>query len=202
MLFYLQVLMQLLSDQITFKELAVVLQYAEQAMAQPGDLVEFGCYVGTTSVHLMSIAAEYQRTLHVYDSFEGLPEKSMQDESPAGIEFKKGALATSKRQFILNVKKSNLPLPVIHKAWFNQLTPKDIPASIAFAFLDGDYYYSISDSLNLAWSHLQPKGFVLVHDYATATLPGVKKCVDEFINNTPTAKLLRQQEHIAIIQKL
>jgi O-methyltransferase len=194
--------MQLLSDQITSKELAVVLQYAEQAMMLPGDMVEFGCYIGTTSVYLQPIALKYRRTLHVYDSFEGLPEKSVQDESPAGIEFKKGELSASKKQFVRNFAKATLPLPVIHKAWFSQLTQKDIPASIAFAFLDGDYYYSISDSLNLTWPHLQTKGFVLVHDYATATLPGVKKCVDEFINNTPTAKLLRQQEHVAIIQKL
>lgn len=41
----------------------------------PGDVVELGCNAGLTSVYLQMLIDEFDpsRTLHVYDSFAGLP---------------------------------------------------------------------------------------------------------------------------------
>jgi O-methyltransferase len=77
------------------------------------------------------------RELHVYDSFEGLPEKSEQDQSAAGTGFEAGKLNATKSQFIKNFRRANLPLPIIHKAWFSDLDESDVPSPIAFAFFDG-----------------------------------------------------------------
>lgn len=196
--------MNLLSDQITTNELNVVLQSFSQIINQniSGDVVEFGCYVGTTSVHLQKLCIQSNKTLYVYDSFEGLPEKSNKDESPAGIDFKKGELFASKKELIKNFKKANLPLPVIYKGWFNQVTPKDIPVNISFAFLDGDFYSSIFDSLKVVVPNMQKDGLILVHDYGRATLPGAKLAVQDFLANNKTVSFVRAQEHIAILKKL
>ena len=35
----------------------------------------------------------------------------------------------------------------MHKGWFDQLSDREVPEQIAFAFLDGDFYSSIIDSL-------------------------------------------------------
>ena len=196
--------MHLLSDQITHSELQTVMRVLSQTLQthSSGDIVEFGCYVGTTSVHIQPLALLHKRSFHVYDSFEGLPEKTIEDSSPAGLEFKKGELRASKKQFIQNFKKANIPLPVIHKGWFSTVSPQDVPRNICFAFLDGDFYASIYDSLLLVWPRLTTHGLVLVHDYGRATLPGAKRATDHFISHTQNAQLVRVQEHIAIIHKL
>jgi O-methyltransferase len=196
--------MQLLSDQITNQELNVVLDNFGIIVSQniSGDVVEFGCYVGTTSVHLQKICIKNNKTLHVYDSFEGLPDKSNKDDSPAGIEFKKGELFASKKELIKNFKKANLPLPIIHKGWFSEIKPKDVPNVISFAFLDGDFYDSIYDSLKIVVPNMQKGGLILVHDYGRATLPGAKKAVQDFLASNKSVSFVRSQEHIAILKKL
>lgn len=193
--------MPLLSDQISATELSVVLAKLRQTINQNvhGDIVEFGCYVGTTSVHIQPLALAAHKTFHVYDSFEGLPQKAAQDESPAGTDFIKGELSASKKTFITNFKKHNLPLPVIHKGWFSDLAARDLPGHISFAFLDGDFYESILDSLRLVWPRLDKSGLVLVHDYQRVTLPGVERAIRQFLSEQPSAKLAGSQEHVAIL---
>jgi O-methyltransferase len=166
----------IISDQVDVAELTMVLQQA--AKSQPGAIVEFGCYIGTTSLFLRRLLGD--REFHVYDSFEGLPEKTSPDLSPAGEQFKKGELTATKKQFIQEFKKANLPLPVIHKGWFDQVQPDDIPDGISFAFLDGDYYESVKVPLHLIEPKLLPGAIIVVDDYANEALPGAAKAVDEW----------------------
>ena len=71
-------------------------------------------------------------------------------------------------------------MPVIKKAWFKDLVESDLPEKIAFAFLDGDFYESIRDSLKLVVPKMVRGGVLVVHDYTNPALPGVSKAVDEF----------------------
>ncbi len=137
------------------------------------------------------------REFHAYDSFEGLPPKSREDQSAAGVDFTAGELAISKKQFLKEFHKAGLQPPITHKGWFNELSDKDIPEEIAFAFLDGDFYGSIRDSLQLVWPRLHEQGVILIHDYKRETLPGVEKAVHEFLQDKPHR--LRYEHNIAIV---
>lgn len=172
----------IISDQITRQELAVILREAKRALERDGTFVEFGCYAGTTSLFLerLFVAHDDQREFHVYDSFAGLPEKSDQDSSPSGEQFVAGELSVSKKEFIMNFKKAGLRLPHIHKGWFNELLPSDVPDNITFAFLDGDYYESVRVPLELITPKLVPGAVILVDDYANLALPGAAKATDEW----------------------
>lgn len=191
--------MKLLSDQIDERELAIILRELDAVLARgvPGDVVEFGCYVGTTSVPIAARLAHTDRTLYVYDSFEGLPEKSAEDESPAGMQFVAGELHATKKELVRNFKQASLPLPVITKGWFSTITPDQVPSSIAFAFLDGDYYHSVRDPLQLIWPRLSPGAVVIVDDYANEALPGAARAVDEWLQAHPAT--LRVEHSLAII---
>lgn len=172
--------MKLLSDQVSEQEVGIILRELRSCLAkQPqGDVVEFGCYVGTTSVYLQQELTGTNKILHVYDSFEGLPEKVGHDLSPAGEHFKKGELLATKNQLIKNFKQLHVQLPVIHKGWFSELSENDVPEKICFAYLDGDYYHSILDPLKVLWSRLVPGAILVVDDYQNEQLPGVKKALD------------------------
>lgn len=175
---------KLLSDQVTAQQVEVLLTELEHVLQTntAGDVVELGCYVGTTSVFIRRLldARIETRQFHVYDSFEGLPPKSAQDNSSAGEAFVAGELAVSKKQFMQAFARAGLAAPVVHKGWFNQLESADLPETIAFAFLDGDFYESIRDSLQLVVPRMSKGGTIVVDDYAREALPGAAKAVHEY----------------------
>ncbi len=121
-----------------------------------------------------------QKRLWIYDSFEGLPEKSSADNSVLGVDFKGGELMVTKREVKERFLRAGLPVPVIKKGWFSDLSDGDLPEEIAFSFLDGDFYESIRDSLRLVVPKMSEGGVMVVHDYSNPALPGVKKAVDEW----------------------
>jgi len=174
----------IISDQVDARELTAILNELERllVLGQRGNIVELGCYVGTTSLFIRRLMNEYKVTdeFHVYDSFEGLPEKTSQDMSVAGDQFVAGALHASRRTLLENFKKAHLEVPTVHKGWFSDLTPNDMPNGILLAFLDGDYYESIRDSLKLVENKLLPGAVIIVDDYASEALPGAARAADEW----------------------
>ena len=213
------------NDQVSEQETAKILELARSVFDVPGDYVEFGCYAGDTSLliaeelvkhsqHVLRTAApkplwpslhvpqDTPRAFHqlyLYDSFEGLPEKSSQDASDAGRDFVKGALAVSKKDVKARFLRAGLMVPVIKKAWFNELTSEDVPDKIAFAFLDGDLYESIRDSLRLVEGKMAEKAVIIVHDYANPALPGVAKAVDEWMIKSDYK--MTQYQSMAIVRR-
>ena len=192
----------LLSDQIDRSELAVILREFERVQDIAGDVVEFGCFAGTTSVHISKWLEGANRTFHVYDSFAGLPEKTAPDLSPAGEQFRPGELAITKKQFVLNCKKAGVKVPVIHKGWFSDLSDEDVPELIAFAFLDGDYYESVRVPLELIEYKLTPGATIIVDDYANEALPGAARAVDEWCARTKWQTTLRVECSLATISMI
>lgn len=195
---------RIISDQITREGLAVVIGCLEQILKNgvEGAIVEFGCYVGTTSVYIRRVLDEQQpggtRQFHVYDSFQGLPKKARQDVSAAGVDFEAGKLFVTRKEFLQQFRAANLQPPIIHKGWFNELSLRDVPESIAFAFLDGDFYDSIISSLRLVWPHMNKGSRIVIDDYQRETLPGVERAIHDFFQNKQIR--LRSSQNKAIIE--
>lgn len=183
------------NDQVSVEETKKILEVARDSLEVEGDFVELGCYKGDTSLLLAEVLRDFNtkpvektvenfvKKLWIYDSFEGLPEKSTADDSVLGQDFKSGELLVTKREVKERFLRAGLPVPIIKKAWFNELTEVDLPGKIAFAFLDGDFYESIKVSLKLVEDKVARDGVVLVHDYSNPALPGVMKAVDEWLKN-------------------
>ncbi len=189
------------NDQLSGQELAVILRELKRTLQTnvPGDIVELGCYKGETSVELQRSIGKLapDKRLYLYDSFAGLPPKEARDMSPAGEQFRAGELPANKREVVRRFRQAALPSPVVKKAWFSDLTEKDMPDKISFAFLDGDFYQSIKDSLKLIWSSLSAGSAVLVDDYQNEALPGAAKAVDEWLLTHPAK--LRIEASLALI---
>ena len=177
-----------------------------------GDIVEFGCYKGDTSLLLeRMLEREFPSSsvkLWLYDSFEGLPERSREDISVAGDAFSAGELLATKREVVEKFKKAGLRVPRIRKGFFEELEMMEknysrnvigvLPEKISFAFLDGDLYQSIKTSLRLVAPRIM-NGTIVVHDYNNPQLPGVAKAVDEWIAQQKTAPRLQRRKSLAII---
>ncbi len=145
-----------------------------------GDVVELGCYVGESSKYFMKTLIEtgFKKQLYVYDSFEGLPELSKYEEESG---WKPGTLNTTRDVLEKNFIQNNLPLPVITKGWFKDISETNLPEKISFAFLDGDFYESIYDSLVKVYDRVVDNGYICFHDYDRPDLPGVKAAVTNFL---------------------
>lgn len=185
------------NDQVSERETEIISEYAKVSLMCEGDFVEMGCYRGDTSLLLAEVLRGFKR-LWIYDSFEGLPEKGEEDFSEIGKDFKKGELFVTKREVKERFLRSGLPVPIIKKAWFNELSLEDMPEKISFAFLDGDLYESIRDSLKLVESRMSEGGVILVHDYNNPALPGVARAVDEWASKKGCS--IKQEESLAIIK--
>ena len=192
----------IISDQVDAGELRTLLLLLEEQLQKGvvGSVVELGCYVGTTSLFIRRLLDAYNADVefHVYDSFAGLPPKVAQDESPLGVQFVEGELCATKRQFYDNFKKAGLLVPTVHKAWFRDLTVDDIPERVMFAFLDGDYYRSIRDSLRVIKPRLTKDAIIVVDDYANEALPGTACAVDEWL--AANSQSLHIQKSLAVIR--
>ena len=169
------------NDQVSELETEKIIEIAKEQVGAPGDFVELGCYKGDTSLLLAEVLVGLDKKLWIYDSFEGLPEKSTEDASVIGENFKGGELFVTKREVKERFLRVGLPVPIIKKAWFKDLQDEDLPEKIAFAFLDGDFYDSIKDSLKLVESKMNSGAKMIIHDYDNEALPGVKKAVDEWL---------------------
>jgi len=177
----------IISDQVDAKELGTLLRELEKLLQSgvTGNIVEFGCYVGTTSLFIRRLldAYDFAGEFHIYDSFAGLPEKTQADASAAGEQFKAGELLAPRKTFVQNFKKAGLKLPIIHKGWFADFSPNDVPEDISFAFFDGDFYESIVDSFRVCDGKFHKKATIIVDDYANEALPGAARAVDEWLTN-------------------
>lgn len=185
------------NDQVSALETEKIIELARNQLSCQGDFVELGCYKGDTSLILAEVLKGTEKKLWIYDSFEGLPEKSEADESALGMNFKGGELYVTKREVKERFLRAGLPVPVIKKAWFSELTGKDLPEEVALAFLDGDFYESIRDSLKLVESKMAEGGIIVVHDYQNPALPGVAKAVEEWAREQK--KTIKTYQSMAII---
>jgi len=163
----------------------------EQILDVEGDVVELGCYKGETGAllqHIMNLHG-CKKELHLYDSFMGLPKISDKDR---GAVAGRGAFGVPKRTVIRTFKNFDLKIPTIHAGWFQDTLPKQLPEKICFAFLDGDLYKSIKDSLVHVYPRMAPGAVALIDDYdlirnvdRKVIFPGVKKACDEFLQDKP-----------------
>lgn len=170
------------NDQVSARETEYIMNIARECLEVTGDYIELGCYKGDTSLLLAEILknSDSDKKLWIYDSFEGLPKKTLEDESVLGKDFQSGELAITKREVKERFLRAGLKVPVIKKGWFADFSDRDVPKTIAFSFLDGDFYESIRDGLRLIDGKMPPGAVLLIHDYNNPALPGVEKAVKEW----------------------
>jgi O-methyltransferase len=169
----------------------------------PGDVVELGCNRGRTSVVLQMVmeASDPGRTLHLYDSFEGLPEPSSRDGRDGVFVLGRGDCLAAECEVRTLFHQHGLRTPVIHAGWFSDTLPHDLPEQIAFAYLDADLYESTLIALRHVYPRLSEGALVVLDDYADTErptswsgLPGPRAACEHFF-------ALRPERTLAIISR-
>ena len=157
-----------------------------------GDFVELGCHAGQSAALLRRIMNDNNssKSLHVYDSFAGLPELTTEDGNTTI--YSKGWGTVPEKAVLSNFKRHNLQPPIAHVGFFETTLLTELPEKIAFAHLDGDLYESIRLSLEHVYPRLSRGAVCLIDDYCDPDahncwneLPGVKRACDEYLEDKP-----------------
>ncbi|MEU5633281.1 TylF/MycF/NovP-related O-methyltransferase [Streptomyces rishiriensis] len=152
----------------------------------PGAVVELGCFRGAMTLWIRAVLDSLgdDRPVHVFDSFEGLPDTSEEDE----IVMPLGAMSAGQAEVAATFAAWHKTPPPMHPGWFEDTLHTQLPERIAFGYLDGDLYSSTVVSLAECVPRLAPGGSVILDDYAdpeanprtVVKFPGVKRACDEY----------------------
>lgn len=160
----------------------------------PGCFVECGVWKGGSSA-IMGLAlrhARVKRELHLFDSFEGLPEPSDLD-GQAAIDYSDGrssgdlspirkceAVLSDVRGLLVGRLGLEERFVHFHVGWFQKTVPAAAKClgPIALLRLDGDWYESTKVCLDNLYPLLSPGGILILDDYFC--WEGCRKATDEY----------------------
>lgn len=143
--------------------LVMAVKLLEMAPDTEGVVVECGCYVGGSTTNLSLACEAVGRQLIVYDSFEGLPAPTGNDEYARAKET--GSLRGDLHVVLANVTRfGRIERCTFRKGWFKDTLPSH-REPIVLAFIDVDYQASLDDCIRNLWPHLTERGYVFVDEY-------------------------------------
>ena len=161
---------------VTNKNLIVLYNLVQRAnsLDLPGDIVECGVWNGGSAavMGLSNIEGTHKyrnRTIWLFDSFQGLPPPTEQDgEEERANYFEgwgKGDVGKTKQVF------ARLGVPLDHvriiPGWFDATLRTAPVDSIAILHIDADWYESVKLVLDLFYDKVVPGGFIILNDYGT-----------------------------------
>ena len=144
----------------------------------PGDAAELGVFRGDFAALIN--AAFPDRSIHLFDTFEGFPARDVELERAQGLSrAKAGDFSETAEELVLR----RLPFPewaVLHRGYFPETFRACEEKTFAFVSVDADLYAPTAAALPLFWDRLSPGGVLLVHDVNSTQFSGAGKAVREF----------------------
>ena len=144
----------------------------------PGDVAELGVFRGDFAALIN--AAFPDRTLHLFDTFEGFSEEDVAIERDMALSrAKAGDFANTSVALV----REKLPYPdqaEFYKGYFPSTFGPCEGKTFAFVSIDADLYAPTAAALPLFWDRLSNGGVLLVHDVNSTQFTGAGKAVREF----------------------
>jgi hypothetical protein len=148
----------------------------------PGDYAEFGVFRGSVARLILAFMTG-ERKLHLFDSFEGLPEDWTQNRKAGAFKLTEG-----------QIPKFNPKRTIIYKGWFKDTVPgfaKSMPAPLSFIHVDCDLYSSTIDVLFNINRLIVPGTILLFDEYVLGQEDGEHRALCEWAD-----KFGREYEHL------
>ena len=143
-----------------------------------GEIAELGVYKGETAKLIHHYCPD--RTLNLFDTFEGFSEKDVSKEndqirnSESVNNFKDTSVDSILR--FIDPQNSNVK---VYQGYFPETVNKKLEQTIfSFVHLDADLFEPTKNGLEFFYPRVSSGGIILIHDYNA--WPGCRKAVDEF----------------------
>lgn len=143
------------------------------------DVAECGAYKGASAYLMCQAHLETGRTVHLFDSFEGLSNPGSKD----GDYWFEGALSVP--ESALHEALSGFSNYSTYKGWIPERFHEVENRGFGFVHIDVDLYQPTLASLTFFYQRLLPGGVILMDDYGFKSCPGAKQAADEFFYDLP-----------------
>ena len=172
----------------------------------PGDYAECGVWRGGMSAAIVEVL-EPGRSVHLFDSFEGLP-KAREIDGERALNWQQNTNSpfyydncTAEQSFAEEaMRMANCRTYKIYKGWFDQTLKNYSGNGIAILRLDGDWYDSIMTCLEELFPKLNNGGIVILDDYYT--WDGCSRAVHDYLSaNKSKSRIYQLDNKLAYILK-
>ncbi|HMQ04636.1 MAG TPA: TylF/MycF/NovP-related O-methyltransferase [Pyrinomonadaceae bacterium] len=167
---------------LDYPRLATIVAALDATYKIPGDAIEFGTFRGgSAGVILQNLSPE--KILHVCDSFEGMPETTVEDNY-----HRKGDFAETWADRVIGGLSQLGNNFWVHKGFFSKTIPEmeaNGPDRLSFAHIDADLYESVRDALEFCYPRMDRGSIIILDDYEAPSCEGAKQAVDEFFAYRP-----------------
>ncbi len=153
----------------------------------PGAMAELGVWKGNSAKILHAVLP--QRTLYLFDTFEGFDKRDLQKETP-GLSGMEKFFKDTSLEYVRNLVGADDKV-IYCEGWFPETTIK-VPADEKFCFVhvDCDLGSPVAAALDYFYPRLSPGGIMIIHDYSSGWWKDVKPAVDAFMKDKPETPLL------------
>ena len=132
--------------------------------------MECGTYKGVSAANLSLVCKIVHRRLHIFDSFEGLPEPSNQDKGHLVLgqqeihTYSKGSWCGSLEEVKRNISQcGEISVCVFHRGYFKETLPP-LHEKCVLVWLDVDYRDSLETCLKYLWPLLEEGCRLYTHE--------------------------------------
>ena len=161
------------------KRIFLLKQLAQTVKSLPGDVAEIGVYRGGTAWLLAHVMRATAKKIHLFDTFEGMPEvRSDKDKHH------KGDFDDTTLEYV----KSFLDAyPDVHfyPGLFPATSAPIVDTKFCFVHVDVDIFQSVWDCCEFFYPRLVTGGIMVFDDYGFITCPGAKEAADAFFSDKP-----------------
>ncbi|OHB64667.1 MAG: hypothetical protein A2168_02955 [Planctomycetes bacterium RBG_13_50_24] len=151
-------------------------QFVGYANAKEGEMAEVGVYKGGTAKLISKVAAKTAKTVHIFDTFSGMPPTDITKDRHKEGDFSDTSLDAVKKYLAdcNNIR--------FNQGYFPDTATSIIDLSFCFVHIDVDIYESVMESCKFFYPRLVKGGILIFDDYGFLSCPGAKMAVDEFFS--------------------
>ncbi|MFA5238581.1 MAG: TylF/MycF/NovP-related O-methyltransferase [Phycisphaerae bacterium] len=154
-------------------------QLVRHAISIDGDIAEIGVYKGGTAKLIAKIAAGTTKTVHIFDTFSGMPPTDITKDLHKEGDFSGASLEEVKKYLedCGNVR--------FYPGFFPSTAGDIRNMQFCFVHIDVDIYKSVADCCEFFYPRMVKGGIMVFDDYGSVTCPGAKMAIDEFFADKP-----------------
>lgn len=154
-------------------------QLVKHAISMDGDIAEVGVYKGGTAKLIAKTIAGTTKTLHLFDTFLGMPPTDITKDIHKEGDFSDAPLNEVKAYLkdCGNVR--------FYPGFFPATSDSVSNLQFCFVHIDVDIYKSVADCCEFFYPRMVKGGIMVFDDYGSLSCPGAKTAIDEFFVNKP-----------------
>lgn len=164
-----------------------------------GDIAEAGVYFGA-SARLIMRFFEGKKTIHLFDTFDVMPDADPEHDWPARWNPKKDLSVEKVRKLLEDYNEQGLVK--FYKGLFKDTLHEAADRTFCFVHVDCDLYAGAKDACEFFFPRLVKGGVMMFHDYDVPAFPGIQSAVENYFMDKPALRITnRYGSHHVVIKR-